>query len=309
MVNSNLGLHVGEVVEVLSREEIRATLDKNGMYENVPFMAEMWQYCGKKYRVYHTAEKVCVEGTLLRHMKNAVFLDELRCDGRDHDGCRRACLIFWKEAWLRRSAGTVEPPSPPHPVTSDEKSIPQKIDPGKTYSCQSTQLLAATEPLSRWSIGQYIRDVKSGNFTAPQVLRSLALVIYNRISRMAGRREFGTVRGALSKTPVVALDLKPGEIVEVKSREEIASTINVYGQNRGLTIDYEMLRHSGRRFRVLQRVDRIILETSGKMREIQNTVLLEGNACEGVCKRACSRASFPMWREAWLKRAGEQTIQ
>jgi len=154
--------------------------------------------------------------------------------------------------------------------------------------------------------GAIHRDVTSGNFTAWQVIRALFVVVYNRISRIMGRREFGSVRGTLPKTPVIALNLKPGEIVEVKTKDDISSTINVYAQNRGLTIDYEMLRHSGRHFRVMQRVDRIILETTGKMREINNTVLLEGNVCEGVCRRVCSRASYPMWREAWLKRVNGQ---
>lgn len=303
---STLGLHAGDVVQILTEAEIRATLDKNGLHEGLPFMPEMWRFCGKKYRVFHTAEKVCVEGTLLRHMKNAVFLGDLRCDGADHDGCKRACLIFWKEAWLKRSEGPVEPLSSPDQSFSTAPA-PQKVDPEKTYSCQSTYLFAATEPLSRWTIQQYIRDVTSGNFGALHVIRALLIVLYNRISRMTGRREFGTVRGALSKTPAVALNLRPGEIVEVKNKEEIASTINVYAQNRGLTIDYEMLRHTGRHFRVMQRVDRIILETTGKMREIENTVLLEGNVCEGICRRACSRASYPMWREAWLKRVEGQT--
>jgi len=298
---------VGDIVEVLSREEIRATLDKDGVCDGMPFMPEMWQYCGKRYRIYHTAEKVCVESTLLRQMRNTVFLDELRCDGSDHDGCDRDCLIFWKEAWLKKAEGPVEPPE--GPLFTRPLPAHPKLDPNKTYSCQSTHLLTATEPLSRWALRQYVRDVASGNFTTIQVLRALLVVVYNRAARSLGWREFGTLRGTLSKTPVVALNLQPGEFVEVKSRDEIASTINTYSQNRGLTIDYEMLRHSGRRFRVRRRVDRIILETTGKMREINNTVLLEGNVCEGVCRRACSRASFPMWREAWLKRVEDQASQ
>jgi hypothetical protein len=46
----------------------------------------------------------------------------------------------------------------------------------------------------------------------------------------------------------------------------------------------------------------MILEDSGKMRKIENTVLLQGSACEGLAFRGCARHSHPMWREAWLER-------
>jgi hypothetical protein len=111
--------------------------------------------------------------------------------------------------------------------------------------------------------------------------------------------------GKHGKTPAIALNLQRGELVEVRSRKEIVATIDPAGKNRGLRIDYEMLRHTGKRFRVLRRVDRIILEVDGKEREIQHTVLLEGTECEGLCRRGCSRSSYPMWREAWLRRIPE----
>lgn len=307
MNTSKPGLRVGEVAEILSQEKIRATLDEKGMLEGLPFTSGMWKYCGKKYRVYRRSEKICVEGAHLRHMKNAVSLDSLRCDGADHDGCKRACLIFWKEAWLKRSEGAVELQPAPDWSFSGESLVAQKVDSEKTYSCQSTHLIDATEPVGLWALRQYVRDVTSGNFTVFHVLRSLLIVVYNKISRLTGWQDFGTVLGASQKTPVVVLNLQPEELVEVRSKKEISATLDVQGQNRGLIIDYEMLRHCGRRFRVLQRVDRIILETTGKMREIQNTVILEGNVCESICRRGCARGSYPMWREAWLKRVDGQT--
>ena len=35
-------------------------------------------------------------------MKNSVHLEGVRCDGEGHRGCQAGCLIFWKEAWLKR---------------------------------------------------------------------------------------------------------------------------------------------------------------------------------------------------------------
>ncbi len=301
MTNQLLNLRAGDVAEIRSKEEIRSTLDERGNYEGLPFMDEMWQYCGKRYRVFRRAEKVCVESTLLRQMENAVFLEEIRCDGNSHDACDRACLIFWKEAWLRKVEGleSIQLHHAPNRPLEGNRSVSER---GKAYSCQSTSIMTATTPLSRWDLKQYVRDVVSGNFTTLQVLRALFISTYNRISRVMGGREYGAATGDNSRTPVISLNLQPGEFVEIRSRDEISATIDKYGKNRGLFIDYEMLRHAGKQFRVLKRVDNIILETTGKMRNIENTVLLEGTACEGLCRRACARNSYPMWREAWLKR-------
>lgn len=36
------------------------------------------------------------------HDNDAVLLEGLRCSGANHDGCQRACLLFWRMAWLRK---------------------------------------------------------------------------------------------------------------------------------------------------------------------------------------------------------------
>jgi len=47
-----LNLMAGEVVEVRSQEEILATLDQSGRLAAMPFMPEMLQFCGKRFRVF-----------------------------------------------------------------------------------------------------------------------------------------------------------------------------------------------------------------------------------------------------------------
>ena len=299
-----LNLHTGEIVEVLSESQIRATLDHDGTLEGVPFMSEMIKFCGKRLRVYRRAEKVCVDSGFfsIRRMRNAVSLEGAICDGSMHDGCTRMCRIFWKEAWLKRA-----PSIEPHQMATASQeayvpSAPMSIDRARNYFCQSTNLMKSTEFSSSADFRQWMRDVTSGNFTVLQVAKALYIMIYNKIKAMAGGTEFGGIVGSAVSTPVISLNLQPGDLVEVKTRDEIATTVDSMGRNKGLTIDHEMLRHAGRRFLVLRKVDRIILESNGKMREIQNTVLLKDVTCEGLCRKACSRASYPMWREAWLKK-------
>ena len=45
-------LSVGEWVEVRSKEEILRTLDRHGQLDGMPFMPEMFAFCGKQFRVY-----------------------------------------------------------------------------------------------------------------------------------------------------------------------------------------------------------------------------------------------------------------
>src|SRR5262245_52431475 len=94
-------LKAGEWVEVRSAEEILATLDDRQCLDDLPFMPEMLQYCGKRFRVFKSAHKTCdtVERwTVMRRMTSAVHLEGLRCDGGAHDGCQAGCLLFWKDA-------------------------------------------------------------------------------------------------------------------------------------------------------------------------------------------------------------------
>ena len=69
-----LGLRIGEVVEVRSQAEILATLDERGELESLPFMPEMLQFCGRRFRVARLALKLCdtITATGMYRMRNAV---------------------------------------------------------------------------------------------------------------------------------------------------------------------------------------------------------------------------------------------
>ncbi len=60
------------------------------------------------------------------------------------------------------------------------------------------------------------------------------------------------------------LNLQSGDTVEVRSPEEIAPTIDENGRTRGLWFDWEMVPYCGGRYRVKDRVERIIDERTGR---------------------------------------------
>ena len=97
------------------------------------------------------------------------------------------------------------------------------------------------------------------------------------------------------------LNLKAGEWVEVKSKEEILKTLDEGGGNRGLRFVPEMFEYCGQHCRVLKRVEKICIENTPDIRRIRNTVLLEGGICKGG-GMGCDRSCFHFWREVWLSR-------
>jgi hypothetical protein len=108
-------------------------------------------------------------------------------------------------------------------------------------------------------------------------------------------------------TPTESLNLRPGERVVVKSMDNIIETLNRTARNRGLVFFPNMRLLCGRERRVERRLDKIIVDGTGEMRQLQNTVYLEGShcGCSDIAFGGCSRREFAYWREIWLRRPGD----
>jgi len=297
MTTASQNFHQGQAAFIRGFEEIAATLDADGKLDGLPFMPEMVRFCGTEARVHRHADKTCVEGAGFRRLGGTILLENLRCDGSAHDGCQRACLFFWKEAWLRAAAPT-EPPGPPEAALPVELPTRQ----GDRYICQSTELLAATRPLSRWDLSHLLLEIRRGELTVPDFLRIFLGTTLNRFLRLLGRRPAGALAGSRRRTPAEDLGLRPADWVEVLSGPEIRATLDAEGKNRGLTFEPGMSEHAGKRFQVDQPLERIILEETGRMVHLAHTVSLKGVTCQGVCSKNCPRNNILYWRESWLKR-------
>jgi hypothetical protein len=303
-------LRAGDWVEVKSPTDIAGTLDENGTLDGLPFMPEMATFCGRRFRVRRFAEKTCMDvgsgiyQTRAFYQKDILLLDELRCSGAGHDGCQRMCSLFWKSAWLRKVDTGLTATTP---TESDVQTLSSKLkvatSPGR-YFCQSTQLSRITEPqaIRRHQIlSQCFRDIRSGAVGIFEMVR-LVVIPYSRKTR---NRLFGERRlaGTLTRTPTGTQGLRAGDLVEVKPLDEIRITLDRAGRNRGLPFDLELGRFCGKRYRVLERLDRMISESTGEMRRVEGTVFLDGTPC--LCSWSvggCPRRDFSYWRELWLKR-------
>jgi hypothetical protein len=289
----------GQVVEVRPLDEIMATLDENGCVDGLPFMPEMARFAGRRLTVSRTSSAICVEGLPgLNALPDAVILDDLRCDGSAHDGCQRGCTILWKTEWLRPASSheesLVETPAPP------VEGLKTKI--GDRYFCQSTELARATSPIPSMSLRPLLDDLRRGELTIRRFVRITALAAINRILQAARGRGL-SASGTQRTTSNAPLGLEHGDFVRIKERDEIEGTLTPEGMNLGLAFEYEMFDRCGETCEVSYPVRRIILEESGKMVQIKNSVVLDGVTCTGLHRRNCPRAGLLYWRESWLERA------
>jgi hypothetical protein len=329
---------VGDWVEVRSKEEILKTLDSDGRIDGMPFMPEMFQYCGKKFQVFKRAHKTCDPDWGSRRIPGAVHL-ETRCDGSAHGGCQAGCLIFWKDEWLKpASTGSARAPELAA-ITSNngkctesvvaDRAIVLEADGSTSYMCQTTQVQHET-PIAWWDIRQYLEDYWSGNINLKRLFSGTIYSLYFMLTN-AGfggptlRRIYDKARPlwrgvawprkpglipAGEQTPTIDLNLQPGEMVRVKSHEEILKTVNTHSKNRGLWWDAELVPYCGGTYRVHSRVNKVLDEKTGKMQVMKNpSIILDNVVCQArysACRMFCPRNTYAYWREIWLQRVDPQ---
>jgi hypothetical protein len=312
-MENRMKLHVGDWVKVISKEEILRTLDAQGRLDQVPFMPQMFKYCGQQFKVYKSAHKTCDTVNPIRSLRvaDAVHL-ELRCDGEAYGGCQAGCLIFWKTAWLQ----PVEECS--GPATHGEKSIGlsqaaqtkgcQEEDVWKgtraetaisdaetRYVCQATQVPHYGPILSWWDVRQYLEDYSSGNVDLSRMLRGGLFATYASVIQagiglgpvlswlydivqswwggVPWPRRSGKIPAG-QPTPAQTLNLRPGELVRVKPYKDILATLDTTARNRGLMWDRDMVPYCGGIYRVRTKLSKFVDEKSGKLLTMKNPAVI-----------------------------------
>ena len=175
---------------------------------------------------------------------------------------------------------------------------------GTIYSCQMTELLRASEPMSYWDFRQDLRPLLHGNITLPVFLVGHLIRIFNYLQRVRSGTPYPfRPNGETKRTPREDLGLRPGDIVRVRSRDAIAKTLNANSRNRGFWFDREMLKLCDKRFVVRRRVDRLIAENTGRMVTMETPcITLEEGKATGEFLRFCPQSEYIYWRECWLQR-------
>ncbi len=103
---------------------------------------------------------------------------------------------------------------------------------------------------------------------------------------------------SIGKTP-----LANGDLVRVRSREEIDATLNPFKELKGCAFLPQMYQYCGTEQRVLRAMQRFMDERDYKMKKVRGVILLENVICNGTAAfGACDRCCFLFWREEWLER-------
>lgn len=98
--------------------------------------------------------------------------------------------------------------------------------------------------------------------------------------------------------------LKSGDLVRVRTYEEIKSTLDENGRYMGgMPFIDEMKKFCGGTYRVLKRVNKVFDPLPWKMKKSMEIVILQGVFCHGHGPyEECDRTCFFFWKEKWLER-------
>jgi hypothetical protein len=310
-------MRAGDQVVLRSPGEILTTLDEQGLLDGLPFMPEMLGYFDKTLRVEAQAGRACdtIGYSGVRKLRDTVIVDDLRCDGSAHAGCQAQCRLYWKEAWLRPVSAASSQTDISHGedfarleqlVMSNTHAADATADDVR-FRCQATELLRASEPVGWWNVKSFGHELTSGNVGLGRFISMMARIVVEEIGRRLGLISSAPFRPEETGNGVAPQPrgLRPGQLVQIRSPQEIARTLNAECKNKGLWFDREMLARCGQTAHVKTKVERIIDERNGRMINIKSDAfILDGIVCESYRSEGrwfCPRAIYPYWREAWLR--------
>jgi hypothetical protein len=98
-------------VRVKSLEAIRATLDRHGQRDGLPFMAEMARHAGGTYRLERELPRVFEYDRWTAPRAPMYMLEGLACSGAalgEDAPCDRACAMLWHADWPELDAAAAE---------------------------------------------------------------------------------------------------------------------------------------------------------------------------------------------------------
>jgi hypothetical protein len=153
------------------------------------------------------------------------------------------------------------------------------------------------------SLGHYWRDLIRGNSRFIPLIVQIGVRLFNSVQWRFGGATWPVLKPQqVDATPHQDLGLQPGELVRVKSKRAIESTLNKKLRNRGLEFGNEQLYYAGGSYRVAARINRMVHEGTGEMLVLKTpSILLEGVTAIGG-NMLNPQNEYYFWREIWLER-------
>ena len=300
----------GDMVEIKSLPEILSTLNADGSLGGMPFQPEMIRFCGQRVRVFRCLDKIYDYGRtrLMRRLPGSLLLSNLRCDGNAHGGCQASCYLIWRVEWLRHS--TESSAAARGDAPADPALVPAVVAGGVLkngmHRCQFTDLHACSREYGWQAWRKDLTPLVSGNYSLCAWLVALLTRHFNTVQKLRRGQTFPAMSGIGAHLSPEGPALSQGDRVVVRSAEEIARTLNRSGKNRGLWFDTDMIKHCGHEYRVQSRIERIIDDSNGQMRQMKSPcIALEGIDYSGEGLNFNAQHDPTFWRECWLRRVDE----
>jgi hypothetical protein len=107
----------------------------------------------------------------------------------------------------------------------------------------------------------------------------------------------------VAQTAGKAVSFVAGDMVRVRSEEEIRAMLNAWNELKGCKFMEEQQQYCGTVQRILKPVERFVDERDYRVKKAKGLVLLDGLICQGTHDYGrCDRACFYFWREEWLEK-------
>jgi hypothetical protein len=143
------------------------------------------------------------------------------------------------------------------------------------------------------------RLAKPWNYHVKRWLKRFLIFLLSLYSRL---RFTGSPPSA-PKSSSPSTRLIAGDIVRVRSKEEIEATLDRWKELKGCAFLEYMWQYCGTTQKVLQPVERFLDERDYQVKKSRGIVLLEGVICRGTpVFGRCDRCCHLFWREEWLEK-------
>lgn len=99
--------------------------------------------------------------------------------------------------------------------------------------------------------------------------------------------------------------MRPGDMVMVKSRQEMRKMLDPWGKYKGCLFTGRMYEYCGKTYTIFKEVDYFYDEVKQRMCKCKDIVLLDNVLCNGRQKlylEDCDRSCFYFWHKDWLKK-------
>lgn len=158
----------------------------------------------------------------------------------------------------------------------------------------TTGQMPSRGPIGHWKSGRCQYDQSPRRWP---LLLAVARVLVLGVRRTWWRR--GVARGL--GAPSV---FKSGQVVRVKTRQDIAHMLDAGQRSRGLLFTESQWSFCGRTL-VVDRVVRQMLDDHGVFRPISRAVILAGATCDAG-GAGCGRSCGLLWKDEWLEPASSE---